>query len=103
MTKPITPEQALNIKEASIPDEVYEAFNELLAEGISIEGYCTIYQSEAIDRIQCKLNCERDEVSSKGWLDVETQYIKAGWEVEYDKPGYNENYEAHFKFSKPRK
>ena len=103
MTKPITPEQALNIKEASIPDEVYEAFNELLAEGISTAGYCTIYQNEAIKRIQSKIECERAEVFSKGWLDVEKQYIKAGWEVEYDKPGYNESYDAYFKFSKPRK
>jgi hypothetical protein len=33
-------------------------------------------------------------------MDVEDVYQKAGWEVEFDKPGYNEDYEANFKFSK---
>ena len=103
MTKPITPKEALSLKRASIPDEVYEAFNELIASEISASGYCTIYQDKVVKLIQSKLDCKRAEVFSKGWLDVEEQYIKAGWDVKYDKPGYNETYEANFVFSKPRK
>jgi hypothetical protein len=42
----------------------------------------------------------RQGMYDKGWMDVEDVYQKAGWEVEFDKPGYNEDYEANFKFSK---
>ncbi len=36
----------------------------------------------------------------KGWLDVETLYEENGWDVEYDKPGFNESYPATFTFSR---
>jgi hypothetical protein len=35
------------------------------------------------------------------WLDVEDEYRKNGWEVEYDKPGLGESYPARFIF-KPK-
>jgi hypothetical protein len=44
----------------------------------------------------------RNEIFKKGWLDVEEIYGKAGWKVEYDKPGYNEDYAAHFIFTNRR-
>ena len=35
------------------------------------------------------------------WLNVEDEYRKNGWEVEYDKPGLDEIYPARFIF-KPK-
>ncbi len=45
----------------------------------------------------------RKQLFEKGWLDVEPIFKKAGWDVEYDKPGYNESYPATFKFSRKKK
>lgn len=42
----------------------------------------------------------RQFIFDKHWLDIEDTYRKAGWNVEYDKPGYCENYDAYFVFSK---
>jgi len=42
----------------------------------------------------------RQGMYDKGWMDVEDAYRKAGWDVDFDKPGYNETYEANFTFSK---
>ena len=40
-----------------------------------------------------------DKICEEGWLDVEDVYRKAGWEVIYDAPGYNESfYEPSFEF-----
>jgi len=36
------------------------------------------------------------------WLDVEPIFEDCGWKVEYDKPGFNENYPATFKFTPKR-
>lgn len=33
------------------------------------------------------------------WLNFEGAYRRAGWKVEFDKPGYNESYPATFKFT----
>ena len=34
----------------------------------------------------------------KHYLDVEDAYRKRGWIVDYDKPAYNETYDAFFEF-----
>ena len=44
----------------------------------------------------------RQTVFDNGWLDVEEAHRAAGWRVEYDKPAYNESYDAFFVFSKRR-
>lgn len=99
--KPISPQEASQDKLNQIPDTVIEAFNELLS-GTPIGGETTIYQNEILD-ILTKKGLDRATIFSKGWLDVEEIYRKAGWIVEYDKPGYNETYEAHFTFRAKRR
>jgi hypothetical protein len=42
----------------------------------------------------------QSEVYAKGWLNFEAIYEEAGWKVVYDKPGYNETYDANFTFTK---
>lgn len=109
MTKPITPAEAAKKKISSIPDEVFEVFNEMIAEKLR-GGYATIMQGEAALRVLNRINKNRadnDKVTrgqlfDNGWMDVEPHYEKAGWSVEYDKPGYCETYEASFTFKKKR-
>jgi hypothetical protein len=60
----------------------------------------TVMQPEAAKRIAKALGITTSEAFKRGLLDVEDAYRKAGWKVEYDKPGYNETYEASFKFRK---
>lgn len=101
MTKPISPREACAAFTSSIPDEVFEAFNELLAERSKI--------GEAIDRVLAKLNrgvvlkATRQMLFDRHWLDIEAAYRDAGWTVEYDRPGYCENYEAFWTFRARRK
>jgi hypothetical protein len=40
-----------------------------------------------------------DLIYANRWMDVEPVYRKAGWKVDYDRPGYNESYEAHYTFT----
>ena len=106
-TGPITPDEALQNKKSSIPDVVFDVFNELIAERY-IEGQSlTIFQDEVVARI-CSCTCNDDdkdaiaakkqEIFDKHWLDVEQIYRSFGWTVIFDKPGYCENYKASFKF-----
>jgi hypothetical protein len=44
------------------------------------------------------MSYKREDVFKNGWLNVEHLYETHGWKVEYDKPAYNEDYPATFKF-----
>lgn len=97
MTKPITPDECVG----SIPDVIIECVNEFLkARGGSHE--ITITQDELIERICARTEYERHQIFSNNWLDIEETYRRAGWHVEYDKPGYNETYKAYFTFRRKK-
>jgi hypothetical protein len=80
-----------------IPQAVLKAFNELIAEKYC-DGRAHFDQSEVVAAI-VKKGLKRKEIFEKGWLDVERIYRVAGWEVRYDKPGWDETYEPNFTFS----
>lgn len=101
--KPITPTEAAVYHVTHIPDEVIAAVNKLLA-ARSPKSRITILQDEVIEEAlklfeqNGKDIPSRDEFYKKNWLDFEPIYRKAGWNVYYDKPGYNESYKASFEF-----
>jgi len=98
--KPIKPGEVADKKKIDIPDAAFEAFNELIAENYNGRT-ATVYQDKVVERMAAK-GLNRNEIFKKGWLDVEEIYGKTGWKVEYDKPGYNEDYAAHFIFTNRR-
>lgn len=105
--KPITPEEINEKKLEMLPDEVIESFNEMIA--TNWNGTSSRFkQKDAVALILGKMNAERavdGKVDSQflfdnHYLDVEDLYRKQGWKVYYDKPAYNETYDAIFEFSK---
>lgn len=88
--RPIGPKDVKKV----IPEFVIEAVNELINEKYT-DGRFIIRQGEIKERIRSKTSQD----FNYAWLDFESIYRAEGWKVEYDKPGYNENYEAFFAFS----
>jgi hypothetical protein len=108
--KPIRPEEVIDKKRESLPHQVIEVFNEFIAERWN--GYCSSFKQKDIEKVIVKrLNIGRvtqkqytaEDLYKKNWMDVEDIYRKAGWIVRYDKPGYNESYDATFEFRRPSK
>jgi hypothetical protein len=107
--KPFNPKEAAANKISSIPPVVLKAVNQLLAEKYNQHGV-TLKQADVIKRIleldiEGKLDGTCMELSAailfdKGWFDFEDLYEKQGWKVTYDKPGYNESYDANWSFEK---
>ncbi len=96
---PIKPGDVISAKAKQIPDQVFEVFNELITE--KWDGRCALVkQTDVVERIVEKYGATREEIFAKGWIDVEDAYRSVGWSVEYDKPGYNENYAAFFVFKR---
>lgn len=96
MAKPISPKSKFAKK---FPDQVIEAFNELIAKNMR-DGEAKVSQDEVVALIVSKMGVDRADVFDNSWLDVESLYEKHGWTVTYDKPAYYESYGAFFVFSK---
>ena len=110
MSKAISPKQVAAKKAESFPGYVFDAFNELIAAKFTC-GSATVYQKDVIALILEKANAgitdwqanegpnlTRAQIFSRGYLNVEEVYREQGWKVDYDKPAYNESYEASFEF-----
>ena len=101
MNRPITPDEIVTVKTASIPGAVFKVFNQAIATAWNGSS-ATISQEKIAQKIASELKISLAEVYSAHYLDVEPSYREAGWEVAYDKPGYNESYPPTFTFSKKR-
>lgn len=93
--KPISPGEIAVHKAKVIPSFVFEAFNELIAAEY-VNGRATIIQKDVVALIKDKMGL--DQTFNINWLNVEEAYKEQGWHVIYDKPAYNESYDASFIF-----
>ena len=103
MSGPIKPSEVVSLKERVTPEQVFEAFNETIAKHWT--GHSSRFgQDEIIAAIESKMVEQniRRRIFDEHWMDVEPIYRAAGWDVEYNKPGYNESYEANWTFEKKK-
>lgn len=100
LTEPLTPKLAKQAKLNGLPTFVIEAFNECIVRGLD-SGKATIRQDEVIRKIIANSNgaYSKQTIFDNKWLDVEDLFRAYGWNVVYDRPGYNETYEPLFIFS----
>ncbi len=98
--KPITPAEATQSRITSIPDYVIQAFNTMITK--EIRGNRASVRQEDVMALIVQACGSRQMIFDNRWLDVEKLYEAAGWSVKYDKPGYNETYEARFIFTASR-
>ena len=100
MSKPITPDEVGAAKVVHTPAAVFDAFNAEIAKEFT-SGAAKVKQNAVMERLVAG-GLQRSEVFVMGWLNIEEAYRAAGWQVEYDKPGYNETGEAYFTFRPAR-
>ena len=97
--RPLSPDDVDDARSATIPSEVIEIFNGLIAANWNGSS-ATVQQDEAAQAIAEKMGITTGEAFKRGLLDVESIYRYAGWVVYYDKPAYNEDYPATFRFTR---
>lgn len=103
--KPITPEEAhREFCEKYIPDFVIETVNSLLAAESSNPGRTvTLLQNRIIEEIMKNPafpdDANRQTIYDKHWLDFETIYEPAGWNVVREAPAIDEHFATYFTFT----
>jgi len=97
--KPITPKEINKIRHDTFPDEVIEAFNDLIVKYWD-GNQAKVLQKDAVAEIVRRSDLTSEELVDKHYLDVEGIFRKAGWNVKYDGPAYCENYDAFYVFKK---
>lgn len=96
--EPFSPADAKAAHQASIPDEIINAVNRLLTiAGASGSRRILITQREVLAAVEGTYSADR--IFANNWLDFEPLYRNKGWKVKYDKPGYNESYDAFWTFT----
>ena len=99
MIKAFTPQEAASQHAANVPDFVIAAVNKLLAAKFTGRGSVTLLQKDIVAEITGSRDISSNALYDNHWLDFEPAFEKSGWKVVYDKPGYNESYEANFTFT----
>ena len=104
MTKALSPTeveiQSKQFRRDRIPPEVVQVVNDMLIEEYGTGGVVTLLQKDIIARVREVTGLTNDTIYARKFMDFEDVFRAAGWKVVYDKPSYNEDYEANFKFSK---
>lgn len=111
---PITPDEAkkehVEKRIAAIPDYVFQAVNQLITENYEDGGF-EIGQSKIAD-LALKIGIESGELKKdtgrnylydNHFLDFEEKYRQNGWEVEYHRPQYFEDWGPYFRFEEKSK
>jgi hypothetical protein len=99
MPGPMKPSEVRAAKKAALPEEVFRVVNRLIEEHWN-GNEARFGQNRLVSALMLAMSIDRHEVFSRHLLDFEEAYRAQGWEVEYDKPGYNETYEPTFSFSR---
>lgn len=95
--RPLRPDEVQKLK--VIPDYVIEAVNNIIVKKYAKSGFVFKLQDVVDYIVQHNSEITPEHLYANKHLDFEDVYRAQGWEVEFDNPGYNETYDAHFKFS----
>lgn len=108
MTYILKPDDVEDKKTKSIPKEVFDAANELIAK--NWDGYSSTFKlkllaKESLELInnqisETSLKKTSDFLFSNNFLDIEGSYRQEGWNVTFEKSGYNETFDDYFVFEK---
>lgn len=100
MVNPLSPAEAKAAHLHTLPGEVIKAVNDRLVRA-GDASKIIIRQNELVDELAA-MGFDRDILFRDHLLDFEDLFRERGWNVVYDKPGYNETYSAYWTFTAPQ-
>lgn len=102
--KPISPKDIDDAKSSTVHPKMIEAANNLIVK--NWHGYSASFKLKELVAEFARIyegETTESRVYKEQNLDIEDVFRKAGWKVHYDSPGYCEDYDAYFEFTKKKK
>jgi hypothetical protein len=96
-TRPVRPDEIRS--QQALPTIVYAIVNKLLAQHYDSNSRTAVITQKSIVEALERTGLTPSQIYDGDYLNFEDHYRAHGWDVEYDKPGYNETYEAFFSFT----
>ena len=97
MINPISPQEAIAAYINDIPEDFISVVNDLISKAVNPNSQKQYFAIKVKDVVAAYKAIYGVEPNSK-WLDFEPLYRKTGWRVNFDKPAYNESYDAFYRF-----
>jgi hypothetical protein len=100
--KPITPDEIAKSRASEIPDEVIDAFNDLLKKKFDGEQ-AIIEQIEVVHAIMVKMDLkpeDREVIFAERWLNIAPLFGPAGWRVVVHEPHVGNERPAYYTFTR---
>jgi hypothetical protein len=80
-------------------ENIIEVFNQHLKKSFdATTGVAVVKQNAVIDDL-IKAGYERRQLFDDHLLDIEPTFRAAGWTVDYNKPAYDQTFDAYWEFS----
>lgn len=111
MVRPIRPGEVAVKAQSLLPDFVVEVVNDLIIRAFAKSGGTKagdrvhIGQYLIVEALKIAAGIPKEDrltSDQMAWLNFEEVFRAQGWKIEYDRPGYNEDYEPIFTFTIPR-
>lgn len=101
MVKPIKPSEIQDLKNAQIPEWVIECVNKIIVDKWNgRQAQFTLKEIMSMVMVAAPEGTTRNQIYDNHWMNFEDLYRREGWEVEFNKAGYNETFDDFFVFSK---
>ena len=94
---PVKPNEVTGLKQQAIPAAVTESFNTLIIQNFK-SGSARVVQKD-VEKLIIEKGISRQDIYQKNWMDIEDIYRKNGWDVKYNSPCRDENFDSYFLFS----
>ena len=98
---PLTPHEAVQQKLEDVPEKVLNCWNKIIKSNLdktnsSVTSRFTL--DELAKMISSEMACSFDVAQSKGWFDLEPLFIKSGWNVQFHRASYADDFDSYFYF-----
>lgn len=104
--KPISFQEAQELKISTLPDGVIKAFNDLIVHNLNVKsgassGTSKVTRNEALALLR-SLFPDTNMATLEEWLNVENFYRDQGWTVDYFTPENDQSFESFYLFTGSR-
>ena len=98
---PLTPQEAVEQKLSDVPTKVLQCWNKIIKANLnktnsSVTSRFTL--NALAKMISSEMACSFGSAKNKGWFELEPLFIQSGWNVQFHRASYADDFDSYFYF-----